>query len=69
MLTARGGGLLYLLTNQRRREVDGEGEGGLLGALDDDAGLCDVLADHVLVFCDQLCTQRLDEGGGPPTNW
>ena len=49
-----GGSPLDLLANQRGRQVDGEGEGGLLGVLDDYAGLADVLGHHVLVFCDRL---------------
>lgn len=46
--------LLYLLTNQRGRQVNGESERGFLGVLDDDAGLSDVLGHDVLVFCDKL---------------
>lgn len=45
-----GCGLLDLLAHQRRRQVDGEGERRLLGVLDDDAGLADVLRHHVLLL-------------------
>lgn len=34
--------------------MNGEGEGGLLGVLDDNSGLADVLGQHVFVFCDRL---------------
>ena len=49
-----GGPLLDLLADQRGGQVDGEGEGGLLRVLDNDAGLTDVLSHQVLVFCDHL---------------
>lgn len=56
-LTSRRG-LLNVLADQRGRQVDGEGERGLLGVLDDNAGLADVLRHRVLVFCDRLCKSK-----------
>lgn len=52
-LTSRRGPL-DLLAHQGGRQVNGEGEGGLLGVLDDDAGVADLLRHHVLVLRDRL---------------
>lgn len=44
-------GPLHLFADHRGRQVDGEGERGLLGVLDHYTGLADLLGHHVLVFC------------------
>jgi len=60
---------LYLLTNQRRRQVNCKGERGLFGVLDDYAGFTDVLGYNILVFCyglqrrNQLSNRRPDYSG------
>ena len=46
--------LLCLLSDHRRGQVDGEGEGRLLGVLDDYAGIADAGRDLVLLLCDEL---------------
>lgn len=43
--------LLHLLADHWRRQMYGEGQGGLLGVLDDDAGLVDLRGHHVLLLC------------------
>lgn len=51
---------LNLFTDQRGRQVNCEGERGLLGVLYDDASFTDLLGHHILVFCDQLKEREQD---------
>lgn len=51
---------LNLFTDQRGRQVNCEGERGLLGVLYDDASFTDLLGHHILVFCDQLEERKQD---------